>query len=155
MLRVFAVASSLLLAAILSTLVATSAVARADDNRTEPTLLPADSKAIAALARKAAEADLGKRLTLQIVSMRAARDWAFLFANMVDRDGKALDLQGTRFAGAAAEGQASRAYCALLKRRSEGWTIVASCMAITDVAWTGWASKYGAPPEIFDLKDID
>lgn len=133
----------------------TLAIAKVGDPAAILAPSPADRAAIAAVAGKAAETEIGKPLKLDIRSLRTQNGWAFLFSNMVNEHGQPLNLQDTRFAGAATEGQASRVYCALLKRLGDSWRIVASCIAVTDVAWTNWAEKYGAPPEIFDLKDVE
>jgi len=155
LLKGYAYGSGLWLAVSLAVMATAPAIARVGDAATTLAPLPADRAAIAAIARKAAEKEIGKPLKLDIRSLRTRDGWAFLFSNMVDGRGEPLSLQGTRFAGAATEGQASRVYCALLQRRGDRWRIVASCIAVTDVAWTNWAEKYGAPPAIFDLKDID
>ena len=112
-------------------------------------------KALVELAENAARQQLGRPLELDVRSLKRQDGWAFLYALMRGRDGKPLDLAGTRLEGAANEGAASRVFCALLRARNGRWTIVDSCLGVTEVAWTDWDRKYGAPKGVFELRDVD
>lgn len=112
-------------------------------------------QAIVDVAESAARQQLDRPLALNVKSLNQKGDWAFLYAVMLGQDRKPLDLAGTRLAEAAREGMASRVFCALLRFRNAQWTIVASCLGVTDVAWTGWSRTYGAPAELFELHNID
>lgn len=94
-------------------------------------------------------------MDLKASSLLYKHSWVFLLSTMVDKKGNPLDLTGTKLEQAAREGAASRVFCALLKFDAGRWKVVASCLGVTDVAWTGWDRKYHAPSEIFDLENVD
>lgn len=112
-------------------------------------------KALVDVAEDAARQQLGRPLKLDVRSLKRRDGWAFLYSLMLGPDGQPLDLAGTRLEGAAREGAASRVFCALLRAQNGRWRIVDSCLGVTDVAWTGWDRKYGAPKDVFELKDVD
>ncbi|MFT4163495.1 hypothetical protein [Shinella sp.] len=111
--------------------------------------------AIIGIARAEAERLVGRKLLLKVTSLRRKDGWAFLFSTMIDENGDPLDLTGTILEDAARAGVASRVFCTLLKQDAGTWRIVESGLGVTDVAWTGWDGKYGAPPEIFEFDADD
>ncbi len=124
--------------AVMTTMLAASGV-------TEPAL----RTRILDAARLPVTAALGKPVLFKVNHLARAGDWAFLYADMQDRGGKAVDLTGTPLGEAAAEGMASKACAVLLHRTGETWKAVETKVGPTDVAWDGWAAKHGAPPAIF------
>jgi hypothetical protein len=114
------------------------------------TTAPADHQAILAPALADLTAQLGKPAKLNVVSLKTSKGFAFVYANIVDQDGRPIDYVGTPFAEAAANGGMSKKYVALL-RDDRGWKLVTSRVGPTDVAWQNWAAEYSAPPEIFEL----
>jgi hypothetical protein len=114
------------------------------------TTAPADDQAVLGPALGDLTAQLGKPAKLNVVSLKTSKGWAFVYANIVDQDGRPIDYTGTKFAEAAANGGMSKKYVALL-RDDQGWKLVTSRVGPTDVAWQNWAAEYSAPPEIFEL----
>lgn len=111
-----------------------------------------DKAARAALldtAREPVSAALGKPVLFRVKQLRQGGDWAFLLADMEERGGRPIDYAGTPRADAAARGYATRLYAALLHRTDGRWSVAAHAIGPTDVAWEGWAARYGAPPGIF------
>lgn len=104
-------------------------------------------------ARAEAERQLGRQVELDVSSMLYKDSWVFLMSRMVDAGGAPLDPTGTKLEPAARQGGASRVFCALLHFESKRWKVIASCLGVTDVAWAGWARRYRAPPEIFELDE--
>lgn len=106
--------------------------------------------AILDCAREPVAASLGKPVLFRVKRLGASGDWAFLHADMEERGGKPIDFAGTPRADDAAHGAVSRTYAALLRRNGTEWRVVAHAIGPTDVAWADWATRYGAPPAIFN-----
>ena len=100
-------------------------------------------------ARAPVVAELGKPVLFRVRSLKRQGGWAFLYADMEDRGGRPLSYVGTSKADAAQRGFVSRGYAALLRQHERGWRVIAHAIGPTDVAWEGWSSRYGAPPEVF------
>lgn len=100
-------------------------------------------------AREPVAAALGKPVLFRVGRLGVSGDWAFLHAEMEERDGVPLDYAGTPRADDAAHGAMSRTYVALLHRTGPAWRVVAHAIGPTDVAWADWPTRYGAPPTIF------
>jgi len=106
-------------------------------------------RAIIDAARVPVTETLRKSVRFKVEQLKAVGDWAFLYADMQDDQGRPVSYQGTELADAAAHGAVSRAYAALLRRSDGRWTVVAKAIGPTDVAWAGWAREFGAPAELF------
>jgi hypothetical protein len=102
-------------------------------------------------ARQPVSEALGKPILFKVRALRAAGRWAFLLADMEERNGSPLSYAGTSRAEAAAHGMISRTYAALLRQDGGHWTIVDTAIGPTDVAWEGWPARYGAPDSLFIL----
>ncbi|UVO50012.1 hypothetical protein M0208_05570 [Sphingomonas sp. SUN019] len=100
-------------------------------------------------AREPVAAALGKPVLFRVRKLGLSGDWAFLHADMEERDGVPIDYTGTPRADDAAHGVVSRTYAALLHRSGTEWRVVAHAIGPTDVAWADWSTRYGAPPAIF------
>lgn len=96
-------------------------------------------------------AQLGKPAELKIKTVNTAGEWAFVYGTILGPDGVPFDYSGTPFAEAAAHGGKSRTYAGLFRGEGNQWTRVDSAVGPTDVAWEGWAARYGAPAQIFQL----
>jgi len=111
--------------------------------------------AIIEAARIEVERQIGRKVLLKVVSLRSEHGWAFLFSRMLGANGDPLDLTGTMLERPAQAGTASRAFCALLKQEAGKWRVVTSRIGVTDVAWSGWDRRYGAPSGIFEMTAIE
>jgi len=107
-------------------------------------------KSILDVARQPAEQQLGREVKFRVWRLAVDGPWAFLFAEMQGSDGKPVEYTGTALAQAAREGGVSRAFAALLHRAGSRWSITASAVGPTDVAWQNWPKEYGAPAQLFD-----
>lgn len=109
----------------------------------------ADHDAILDAARIPVVEALGKPPVFVVRQLNRDGEWAFLFADMQQQGGKPFDYGGTRKAEAARQGFVSRSYAALLRKGEGGWRVVEAAIGPTDVAWEGWAAKYGVPAKLF------
>lgn len=96
------------------------------------------------------QAQLGKPVRFEVERLQLLDNWAFMHAKMKDLGGQPISYAGTRYEDAARRGQKSSSYDVLLQRKQGHWTVQADSMGATDVPWTDWSSRYGAPPELFD-----
>ncbi|EFV12229.1 hypothetical protein [Segniliparus rugosus] len=94
---------------------------------------------------------LGKLAKLALKGLHVSDDWAFVYGDIKEPDGRPIDYAGTRFAEAAANGGKSQRYAVLLQKVGNSWTLVDSAIGPTGLAWQDWSSRYGAPSEIFQL----
>ena len=109
----------------------------------------AERVAILDTARQPVVRQLGKPVKFLVRTLNRDGDWAFLVATMQDDRGRPISYAGTPLASAEAEGMISRDYVALLQRSGGRWRVVDQAVGPTDVAWEGWAERYGAPPSLF------
>lgn len=100
-------------------------------------------------ARAPVRAALGREAKFRVDQLTRDGDWAFLLATMQEADGRPFDFAGTPLADAAKHGAVSRTYAALLRRKGEGWEVVARAIGPSDVAWEDWSQRYGAPAKLF------
>lgn len=116
-----------------------------------PTISPqsAAGRAIVVVGAADATATVHKPVRLGGATIRADGIWAFMTAKMQAPDGGRFSYVGTPDAEAAAHGGKSNTYDGLFRRTTRGWTRIDSAVGPTDVAWEGWAAKYGAPESIF------
>jgi hypothetical protein len=109
----------------------------------------AERVAILDTARQPVVRQLGKPVKFLVRTLNRDGDWAFLVATMQDAQGRPITYAGTPLASAEAEGMISRDYVALLQRSGGRWRVVDQAVGPTDVAWEGWAVRYGAPAGLF------
>ncbi len=108
------------------------------------------AQAVAA-AQAAASAQLQRDVRLAVESARVIGPWAFVSAQMRSAQGQPFDFAGTRWDEPAKHGAVSHRYVALLKLDQGTWQKIDERVGPTDVAWEGWAAKYGAPAALFEL----
>jgi hypothetical protein len=96
-------------------------------------------------------AQLGIRAELDAKTVNVDDGWAFVYGKIVGADGRPIDYRGTPFADAAANGGKSRTYAGLFRDDGTAWARIESAVGPTDLAWEGWAERYGAPAEIFRI----
>jgi hypothetical protein len=97
------------------------------------------------------ERELGKPARLRVRRVNDAGGHAFVYAHILDRDGRLIDYTGTPFAEAASNGGKSFTYAALLGVRGERWTVLEHAVGPTDLAWQGWADRHQVSPALFDV----
>ena len=116
---------------------------RAADNHS------AQWQAIEEVARSRAQAELGKPLRLSAVKVTQHDAWALVHAHMQAPSGADIDYRGTIYADAAARGQKSASYVALLRGTDMHWTVIADSVGPTDEGWQAWRQQYRAPASLF------
>ncbi|GED97680.1 hypothetical protein [Gordonia crocea] len=142
--RAFVAAFAVLLGAALVAAPATSTAAPVAPQS-------ATGTAVLAVATADAKSELHKPVRLGAAKINASGSWAFVSATLQAPDGSRFSYAGTPFAEAAANGGKSTMYAGLFRKRGQRWARVDSAVGPTDVAWTGWSEKYGAPSSIFAL----
>lgn len=105
--------------------------------------------AILDTARAPVVARIGKPILFKVERLVVEGDWAFLRADLQDRNGRPIDYAGTPLADAWENGVVSKSCAVLLRRKGEGWQVVESAVGPTDVIWAGWAAAHRAPPSLF------
>lgn len=110
----------------------------------------AERTALLDVARAPVSKALGKPILFKVDRLTRAGEWAFLLAQLADRGGAPVDYAGTPKADAAQHGMVSRRYAALMHREGDRWVVMTDAIGPTDVAWTDWATRYGAPPSLFE-----
>ena len=104
-------------------------------------------------ATAAIEKDLGVKVSFRPEIARTMGAWGWISAEAVNLDGTLIDISRTHYAAAEKEGMFDGPRVnALLKREGEGWVVTAFDVGSTDVAWTEWLQKYGAPPEVMGFE---
>lgn len=111
----------------------------------------AESEAIVHPALADLGTQLGKPAELQAKAVNTVGVWAFVYGTITGPGGTVFDYAGTPFAEAAANGGKSKTYAGLFHHDGSDWVRVDSAVGPTDVAWEGWAEKYGAPAEVFTI----
>lgn len=109
----------------------------------------AERIAILDAARQPVVRQLSKPVKFLVRTLNRDGDWAFLIATMQDDRGRPISYAGTPLASAEAEGMISKDYVALLQRSGGRWRVIDQAVGPTDVAWEGWAARYGAPAGLF------
>lgn len=121
--------------------------ARADPS--SPAMGSSERRAILKAARQPAQARLHQDVQFRVQQLNVVAGWAFVNAVMQRPDGRPVDYSRTPDAEAARNGGKSNRFVALLRQQGEEWTVVASAVGPTDVAWEGWSKTYSAPPDLF------
>jgi hypothetical protein len=108
-----------------------------------------DRAAILDAARVPVVARIGKPVLFKVDRLVVEGNWAFLRADLQDRQGRPVDYAGTPLAEAWDNGVVSKSCAVLLHRTGDGWRVVESAVGPTDVIWAGWAAAHRAPPSLF------
>lgn len=107
--------------------------------------------AMVAALSPAASAEIGRPVMFQVTTKRVEGDWGWIVAHPWTPEGASIDWSQTNLASRAENGvmDGEGTTYALLKREAHAWRVVAYTIAPTDVAWTDWSQRYGAPASIF------
>lgn len=106
-------------------------------------------RAILDAARAPVHDTLRKPVRFKVEQLNVQGDWAFLYADMQDDQGRPIDFAGTSLAEAASHGALSKSYAVLLKRTDGRWIVVVKSIGPTDVVWADWSRQHGAPQTLF------
>lgn len=104
--------------------------------------------------RPAIERDLAQKVRFVVRTLRRQDRWVFAHVVPQTPAGGAIDFRRTRHAERVEAGifDGPDIY-ALLEMRDGRWGVRDFVVGPTDVTYAGWPDDYGAPTELFSLKD--
>lgn len=105
----------------------------------------AERKAILDALRPTVIEALGAPIEFVVERLTASGEWAFALVTPQRPGGAAITWAGT-----VCEGDVSHLIGGLLRKSGSAWSIVATALCPTDVAWATWPADYGAPADLFD-----
>lgn len=97
--------------------------------------------------------EVGKPVSLQVNTVNARDEWAYIDARVNNADGSQIDWTTTNLASRYENGamDTGGGVHALLKNQNGQWTVLEHVIAPTDVAWIEWAGRHGVPADILGL----
>lgn len=108
-----------------------------------------ERKAMMDAIRIPVEKELGKKAIFKVDHLKVSGSFAFMRGVPLNPNGSTMDYRDTKYWEAKKEGMFDDSVCALLKKKSGKWKVIAYAIGPTDVAWDGWDKEYGAPSAIF------
>jgi hypothetical protein len=108
-----------------------------------------ERKAIIDALRAPVEAKLKQKVVFQVDHLKVQSGWVFVRGIPRQPTREPIDYRGTPYQRAKESGAFDDWICALLKSEGDKWRVVIFVIGATDVVYTGWDSKYKAPPAIF------
>lgn len=117
-------------------------MAIADDKVTSPAQGTPERKVILDAMRPTLEAELKAELVFAVSDIRASADWAFVMAQPQRKDGKKLD--GKKIYGDRWEHMDGFTLTAVLRKKSNQWTLLEHQVGATDVWWAGYCEQKSA-----------
>lgn len=111
--------------------------------------------AVLRMLQPALEADIGKPLRLDVLSVAFDGDWGWAVVQPRAPDGGRVDFAGTHYAELDAQGLLAndgRTYVLLRQDGPHGWLVADFMVGPAETAWTDWPRRHGAPPDIMDLE---
>ena len=117
-------------------------VAIAQDKVMSPAQGTPERKAIMDTLRPTLEAELKAALVFVVSDIRASADWAFVMAQPQRKDGKKLD--GKKIYGEDWEHMDGLTITAVLRKKSNRWTLLDYQIGSTDVWWQQYCDQKSA-----------
>lgn len=117
-------------------------VAIAQDKVMSPAQGTPERKAILDTLRPTLEAELKAALVFVVSDIRASADWAFVMAQPQRKDGKKLD--GKKIYGEDWEHMDGLTITAVLRKKSNRWTLLDYQIGSTDVWWQQYCDQKSA-----------
>lgn len=142
-----------LLIAVVALAAACSPPAATTTETPTPTAAPspdANTQAVLNILTPIIGAEVGKPVSLRVITANVRDEWAYVDAAVLNADGSAIDWSTTNLASAYANGamDTGGGLHALLKNQGGVWVVLEHVIAPTDVAWLGWAEAHGVPAGI-------
>lgn len=94
--------------------------------------------------------DIGRPISLSVLTSATDGDWGWIVADPTTPEGAQIDWPQTNYADELLEDeldQDGRTY-ALLRLENGQWRVVEFAVGPTDVAWTDWPQRHGAPASL-------
>lgn len=104
-----------------------------------------ERKAILDALRVTVAEALGAPIEFVVEKIAASGEWAFALVTPRRPGGAPIAWEKTVCAG-----DVSYLVGGLMRKNGTSWSVAASAICPTDVAWSEWPKDYGAPAEIFD-----
>jgi hypothetical protein len=109
----------------------------------------AERQEVLAVARAAAEADIGFAVGLRSDTLRTFGDWAYVQGVPTTAAGNAIDWSATRYAAEMRDGFATDVVMVLMRRVDGAWAVAESIFGPTDVYWYAWREEFALPERLF------
>jgi hypothetical protein len=109
----------------------------------------AERAAILDALRVPIEKELGQPVLFQVSVIQSKGNWAYIRATPLAPNGDRVDYRKTKYREQVENGAFDDAVDALAKNTDGSWRVVAYSVGATDVAWTPWPGRFGAPEAIF------
>ncbi|WP_246708018.1 hypothetical protein [Ensifer oleiphilus] len=116
----------------------------------EPAKGSSERAAILDALRPAVEAEMRGSVEFVVTTMRATPNWAFVQVEPQRPGGGVIDLSQTGFRDDADMMDGSTVF-ALVSFQGGRWNLVDHVVGPTDVAYAGWAERYGVPARLLGL----
>ena len=115
---------------------------------------PAEQVAILAALMPSIQRELDQSVGFKDVDVKTEGDWAWVKALPTSPVGDPIDFSHTAYAERAESHDldGGGALVALLQREAGAWVVRDFDIGSTDVAYTDWPRKYGAPAELMGLQ---
>ena len=117
-------------------------IASAQDKVVSPGQGTPERKVILDALRPKLEAELKTELIFVVSDIRASADWAFVMAQPQRKDGKKLD--GKKIYGESWEHMDGFTLTAVLRKKSNQWTVLEHHIGATDVWWQSYCEQKSA-----------
>jgi hypothetical protein len=117
-------------------------IASAQDKVVSPAQGTPERKAVLDALRPKLEAELKTELVFVVLDIRTSADWAFVMAQPQRKDGKKLD--GKKIYGESWEHMDGFTLTAVLRKKSNQWTVLEYHVGSTDVWWQSYCEKKSA-----------
>jgi hypothetical protein len=117
-------------------------IANAQDKVVSPGQGTPERKMILDALRPKLEAELKTELVFVVSDIRASADWAFVMAQPQRKDGKKLD--GKKIYGESWEHMDGFTMTAVLRKKSNQWTVLEHHIGSTDVWWQSYCEQKSA-----------
>ena len=114
-------------------------IASAQDKVVSPGQGTPERKLLLDALRPKVEAELKAELVFVVTDIRASADWAFLMAKPQRKDGKKLD--GKQIFGESWEHMDGFTVTAVLRKKSNQWTVLEYMIGATDVWWQSYCEQ--------------
>ena len=117
-------------------------IASAQDKVVSPGQGSPERKVILDALRPKLEAELKAELVFVVSDIRASAEWAFVMAQPQRKDGKKLD--GKKIYGESWEHMDGFTLTAVLRKKSNQWTVLEYNVGATDVWWQSYCEQKSA-----------
>lgn len=100
--------------------------------------------------RPRVEKEMRQKVKFEVRTLNANKEWAFFGGQALQLNGKPVDLKTTQYKDEVDAMDGPTVY-ALLRKKGKAWVIVEYMVGPTDVGWSDWDEKTGAPSAVLGL----